>query len=96
LQIAPSSTLEKQMTSKWIITAAAAIGFGIVGLPAQSAPPGIGNATHAVVTGDTQLAHYRDGYYRYHRHYRVPRGYFYYEPPRYRYWRHHHRRHHSY
>ena len=82
------------MSSHWIATAAATvIGFGAVALPAQAAPLGVGKATQAVETGDAQLAHYRDGYYRY---YREPRGYLYYEPGRYRYWRHHHRRHHWY
>ena len=81
------------MTSKWIVTVAAVIGFGVVGLPAQSAPLSVGKGTQAVGTSDAQLAHYRDGYYRYHRHYREPRGYFYYGPSHYRYWHRHRHRH---
>ena len=85
------------MSSKWIATAAAVLGFCVVVLPAQSAPLSVSKGTEAVGAGDVQSAHYRDRYHRYHRHYRYyhkPRGYLYYEPRRYRYWHHHHRRHH--
>ena len=84
------------MSSKWIATAAAVIGFCVVALPAQSAPLSVSKGTEAVGAGDVQPAHYRDRYHRYYRYYHKPRGYLYYEPRRYRYWHHHHhhRRHH--
>jgi hypothetical protein len=76
-----------EMAMKWIIPVAGLVVLGSAALPAQSAPLGIGTS-NTVEPSAVQQAHY--GYYRHHRYYRYYREpYFYYGPPRHRYWRHH-------
>jgi len=77
------------MTWRSVVAGAAFTALASAGLPAQSAPLGIGNG-YTAESSAVQQAHYP--YYRHHRYYRYYRepGYdFYYGHRHHRYWRHH-------